>query len=1434
MASGYKSPPLFTESKPYSRYIDEIKMWIAITELPDTKQAVAIALSLPENEGTIREKVFSELGADKLNHKDGVKTLIAFLDTLYKKDEMSEAYEIYTDFDRFRRSNDMEEYVTEFERLYNRTKKHNMNLPESVLAFRLLEGACLDHKDRQIVLTGVDYSNAGTLFKQMAQSLKKFFGKQSMPFKSMPAENEMNIKVEPVYVAQEQEAFYTNGRYGWRGGRRRPGGQGRYSGYRGYNNRGRNQGGQNKERRSRRTPNPLGTDGMPMKCVICESIFHFARNCPDSYENIEKQQDSNTNNDVEAALFTGNKLEEMQVLVSETINSAVLDSGCSSTVTGETWMKCYLDTLSEDKLKQVIHCESDTMFKFGGGRRLKSKEKVTFPCEIAGVKCNITTDVVESDIPLLLGKPSMKAAKVKLDLENDSASIFGHQVELQCTSSGHYSVPLDSPIIPVDNTMHTLFTMEDKTTEEKEKVILKLHKQFAHPTSHRLIALLRDAGVTDKGSIDTVNEITISCEICKKYKKTPARPVVCLPLATKFNEVVAMDLKEWKKGSIYFLHLIDMATRFSLACVIKQKTPSTIINKIMTLWIGNGMGAPKKFLADNGGEFANDEFRDMAENLNIEVWNSAGLSPWQNGLCERNHAVVDDCVRKILGDNPKLDLEVALVWALNAKNSMQMVHGWSPYQLVFGSNPNLPSVLIDNPPALTGSTISEMFASHLSALHASRKAFIQSESSERIRRALRHQIRPSGVVYQSGDAVYYRRDNKWKGPGKVLGQDGKVVFVRHGSIYVRVHPCRLIKAGEEFQSIQENISAEKTQIPEPERIDEDAQSDNENLEASGSTQEIKPRENSVNQKTSTTIRNINVLPKVKDRVKYKLDGSEEWTTATVQSRGGKATGKHKGWFNVLNDEERVSKSVNFETEVAEWENINYEDDSEDEEVNVVFIPNTQHEKPGVQAAKESELENWRNFDVYEEVTDVGQSFITTRWVLTEKYKCNTVQVKARLVARGFEETDKMQSDSPTASKESLRIFLALTSTLEWKCRTIDIKAAFLQGDRINREVYLKPPKDIDCEGKLWKLKKCVYGLNDASRSWYFSVKEKLENSKCKQSEIDPAIFYWVKDGRLAGLFAMHVDDFIWSGTPEFERNVIDNIRSAFKTGKQAQGVFKYIGLKVTHDDESIKMDQHSYIETMQDIPLTCSRSSQKLEPLNKEEASQLRSAVGQLNWVANQTRPDICYDTLELSMSLKNPEVDDLLKANKVLKKLKSDEGHLRFPRFSNSTDLRLALFCDASYANLRDNVSSAGGFCVFLTGANQACCPLAWKATKIRRVVKSTLAAETLAMVDGLDMACYLGHLLSEILHQKPKENCIPIDCFTDNKSLYDNIHSTKVVSEKRLRIDIASIKQMLEKREISQIVWVESCHQVADCLTKRGASCSGLMNILRSATLP
>ena len=82
------------------------------------------------------------------------------------------------------------------------------------------------------------------------------------------------------------------------------------------------------------------------------------------------------------------------------------------------------------------------MFKFGGGEVLTSIASLELAGILADRKVTRKTDVVTSDIPLLLSLETMKKAGVKLDLFNDSAEIFRKQIPHNHTESGHYCTPL--------------------------------------------------------------------------------------------------------------------------------------------------------------------------------------------------------------------------------------------------------------------------------------------------------------------------------------------------------------------------------------------------------------------------------------------------------------------------------------------------------------------------------------------------------------------------------------------------------------------------------------------------------------------------------------------------------------------------------------------------------------------------------------------------------------------------------------------------------------------------------------------------------------------------------------------------------------------------------------------------------------------------------
>ena len=95
---------------------------------------------------------------------------------------------------------------------------------------------------------------------------------------------------------------------------------------------------------------------------------------------------------------------------------------------------------------------------------------------------------------------------------------------------------------------------------------------------------------------------------------------------------------------------------------------------------------------------------------------------------------------KVLEES-KCSFEVALAWCTNAKNSLQNVHGFSPFQLALGQNPKLSSMINDKPPAYTPQSSIKILMDNLNAIHKAQEAFIMSENSERISRALSHNIR---------------------------------------------------------------------------------------------------------------------------------------------------------------------------------------------------------------------------------------------------------------------------------------------------------------------------------------------------------------------------------------------------------------------------------------------------------------------------------------------------------------------------------------------------------------------------------------------------------------------------------------------------------------------------------------------------------------------
>nr|GEU85541.1 retrotransposon protein, putative, unclassified [Tanacetum cinerariifolium] len=97
--------------------------------------------------------------------------------------------------------------------------------------------------------------------------------------------------------------------------------------------------------------------------------------------------------------------------------------------------------------------------------------------------------------------------------------------------------------------------------------------------------------------------------------------------------------------------------------------------------------------------------------------------------------------------------------------------------------------------------------------------------------------------------------------------------------------------------------------------------------------------------------------------------------------------------------------------------------------------------------------------------------------------------KARLVANGYAQEkgiDFKESFAPVARLEAVRIFVAYAAHKSFPIYQIDVKTTFLNGP-LKEEVYVAQPDefvDPDHPEKVYRLRKALYGLQQAPRAWY--------------------------------------------------------------------------------------------------------------------------------------------------------------------------------------------------------------------------------------------------------------------------------------------------------------------------------------------------------------
>ena len=826
------------------------------------------------------------------------------------------------------------------------------------------------------------------------------------------------------------------------------------------------------------------------------------------------------------------------------------------------------------------------------------------------------------------------------------------------------------------------------------------------------------------------------------------------------------------KKTVIIAHFIDLATRLSAASVITSKDPKSIIDALVKSWL-NVFGAPAKVFTDNGGEFANEKLIELMEQLGIQFKATAAEASFSNGINERHHAIIKSILDKIRSDHVSTPVDIILSYAVFAKNCLIDNLGYSAHQ----RSPNIPTIMSNNPCVTDNKIESELVNNHINMLHKTRQAYISAESSDRIKRALNSKIFVSESPFYYGERVYYWKEsinktsNGWKGPGTIIGTEGKVVIIRQESFIHRAHETRVRRC-----IVNEALEKKGNDVVKELPLVIDEFVDDSNIEH-------------IDNKTSNDENN-------KDS--KLLDESR--STDNTENNESQSSNESKGNIITLRSRDRIKPAKRWGFDEA------YKVDDDE----------------NVAEAKSNELESWRIHEVYKEVNieKATTPLISTRWILTTKERLDKSNyMKARLVIRGFEDIDKdsVLSESPTAHVESVKVMLAILPTIGFKPKKMDISTAFLQGKSLTRPVFIKPPKEANVsDEKCWMLLKGVYGLTDASRMWYERVNEVLTNGEYVRSLVDPALYFKYRNDEVAGIVLCHVDDFLYAGTDNELKNIEKLIGDHFKVRTIEEKEFMFCGFYIQVMETgkgrfSITYSQPDKISEIYPIETDMKDPS---AIATEKQVTQFRSVLGALQWHSCNTRPDIAFSISSLLANSKNLLVKHCILANKTLRKAKaSDPVKIQCVDLSsdanNCNSFKLNVYSDASFANLPD-LGSQRGSMAFIENLDGKRNLIDFTSRRIKRVCRSTFAAELLGCNAAVDLAIYYREIIRNF---KIK---LLTTIISDSRSVKENL--TSIVSrceEKRLKIELAYLREVMSEKDI-KIRWVCSSEQLADVLTK------------------
>ena len=335
----------------------------------------------------------------------------------------------------------------------------------------------------------------------------------------------------------------------------------------------------------------------------------------------------------------------------------------------------------------------------------------------------------------------------------------------------------------------------------QQSLIQRMHNNLGHPTAEKLASHLRRLRFSQE-LVDGASEYL--CQSCSERVGPKLTTPGKLKEPKDFNEVITLDGFEWRSNSgtkYYVIHIFDEATHFHLGrrCQRGTEEAERVVNETWMNWAG----PPEVIVHDLAGEFVSQQWKNMLQQNSIRAVTTA--APWQRGRIERHGGTVKEMLSRIDHHIPiKTDKEFdyALNQCFQAKNSMSVAKGFSPEQAVLRKASRVPGSICDDETTISHSLVegesteAEVFQRKMQIRAEARKALVDADNSQAIRRAILRQSRGREHDWKCGELcmVWDKRKapnilekGRWVGPCQVVMHETRtIVWVTHLNRLLRV------------------------------------------------------------------------------------------------------------------------------------------------------------------------------------------------------------------------------------------------------------------------------------------------------------------------------------------------------------------------------------------------------------------------------------------------------------------------------------------------------------------------------------------------------------------------------------------------------------------------------------------------------------------------